>query len=210
MSRKVDARSNRMGITKGWNSRWYAEGVAYANNLIEDYKIRAVVDKELKSAGLDVVTIERSLKNLKIILTAAKPGVVIGRKGAGLSGLREKIAKVTKVNIELEVVEAKDPETYAKIVADTIANQIERRFSAKRAMNMAADKAMQKRASGIKIEIGGTIFGPSSIGTTIKTSRGTVPTQTLRANIDYAKSTAYTRGGTIGIKVWINKGELEA
>lgn len=209
MSRKVDARSNRIGITKGWNSKWFAEGASYADNLIDDFKIRKVINKKIRSAGLDTIMIERSLKNVKVILTVAKPGIVIGRKGSGLAELRTAISKVTKSNIELLVEEAKNPETHAKIVAESIAMQLERRFSAKRAINMAADKAMQKNVKGIKIDVGGTVFGPSSIGTVVKTIRGAVPTQTLRADIDFAKATAFTRGGTIGVKVWINKGELE-
>lgn len=209
MSRKVDARSNRVGITKKWNSSWFAEGASYAANLIEDFKIREILNKQLRTAGLDTVIIERSLKNIKIILTVAKPGVVIGRKGSGLALLRAKLAKVTKVNVELLVEEAKDPETHAKIVADTIAMQLERRYSAKRAINIAADKAMQKNAKGIKIDVGGTIFGPSSVATVVKTTRGTVPTQTLRADIDFAKATAHTRGGALGVKVWIHKGDID-
>ncbi len=208
MSRKVDARSNRIGITKGWNSKWFAEGESYANNLIEDYKIRKVINKKLRSAGLNTIIIERSLKNIKIILTVAKPGIVIGRKGSGLADLRAKLSKITKTNLELLVEEAKNPETHAKIIADTIAMQIERRYSAKRAINIAADKAMQKGAKGIKLQVGGTIFGPSSIATVVKTIRGAVPTQTLRVDIDFAKATAFTRGGSIGIKVWVNKGDL--
>jgi len=209
MSRKVDARSNRVGITKKCNSSWFAEGASYAANLIEDFKIREILNKQLRTAGLDTVIIERSLKNIKIILTVAKPGVVIGRKGSGLALLRAKLAKVTKVNVELLVEEAKDPETHAKIVADTIAMQLERRYSAKRAINIAADKAMQKNAKGIKIDVGGTIFGPSSVATVVKTTRGTVPTQTLRADIDFAKAKAHTRGGALGVKVWIHKGDID-
>lgn len=210
MSRKVDARANRVGITKGWHSVWYAEGEQYAQNLIEDAKIRKYIYSTLRTAGLDVVVIERSLKSVRIIIKAAKPGVVIGRKGVGLAQLRRGLEKLTKSEIEIpQMYEVKKPETYAKIVAESIAMRVERRISSKRAINIAADKTMDAGAKGVRIEIAGTLYGPSSIATVAYTVRGAVPTQTLRADVDFAKATAYTRGGTIGVKVWIYKGELE-
>ncbi len=207
MSRKIDPIGLRVGITKPWLSSWFAEGDRYADRVVEDAKIRAVLRKKLRTAGLDSILIERSIKSVKIIIRVTRPGVVIGRKGTGLSQIRESIKKITKDDIDLLIEEVKQPELSAPVVAETIAMQIEKRVSPKRAINVAADKAMESGAKGIKIEAGGTLFGPNSMGTVITTSRGPVPTQTLRADIDYAKTVAYTRGGTIGIKVWIYKGE---
>ena len=208
MSRKVDPRANRVGITKGWNSLWFADDKLYSKNLIEDYYIRKLLGKELRKAGLDKINIERSIKTLKIIIHVARPGVVIGRKGSELGALRIKLAKLTKSELDIQIEEIKKPEISAGIVSDTIAMQLERRMSARKSMNIAATKAMDAGAKGIKIVIKGTIYGPSTIGTTLSIYKGAIPTQTLRADIDFAKSVAHTIGGTLGTKVWIYKGNL--
>ncbi len=205
MSRKIDPRALRVGVTKPWLSSWFAEGNRYADRVVEDEKIRKILRKRLRTAGLDSILIERSIKSVKIIIRVTRPGVVIGRKGAGLSQIREEIKRITKSDIDLLIEEVKVPETSASVVAETIAMQIEKRINPKRAINVAADKSIEAGATGIKVEASGTLYGPNSMGTIIVTTRGPVPTQTLRADIDYAKTVAYTRGGTIGIKVWIYK-----
>lgn len=208
MSRKVDSRSLRAGITKGWNSIWFADTDLYSKNLLEDDKIRKYLSKTLRGAGLDLVLIERSIKSIKIIIRVSKPGLVIGRKGSGLAEIRSAISKITKSDIELLIEEVKNQNLSASIVAENIAMQIEKRISARRALSMAAEKSMDAGAKGIRIQVAGTVQGPNSIATEDVVYKGAVPAQTLRADIDFAKSTAYTRGGTIGIKVWIYKGEL--
>lgn len=209
MSRKINPAGLRVGITQDWKSTWYAEGDKYAAFLLEDNKIREYLKKALRSAGVEAILIERSIKALKIIIRVSRPGVVIGRKGAGLSEIRSKLAKITKYDVDLQIEEVKNPEASAPIVAEAVAMQIERRISAKRAINMAAEKAMNAGAKGIKLEINGTINGPNSIAMQDIVTKGAVPTQTLRADIDFAKGIAFTRGGTIGIKVWIYKGEVQ-
>lgn len=208
MSRKVDPRSMRMGITKNWKSLWFAEGSDYADRAIEDDKIRKYIYKSLRTAGVGEVIIERSIKTVKINIHVAKPGIVIGRKGTGLSEIRENLKKITKSEIDLQVEEVKKPEINANIVAETVAMQIEKRVSAKRAMNIAADKALESGAKGIRLETSGTVFGPNSIAVGLVTYRGAVPTQTIRADVNYAKAVAQTRGGSIGVKVWMYLGEL--
>jgi small subunit ribosomal protein S3 len=207
MSRRVDPRANRVGITTGWSSVWFAEGANYAKFLIEDSKIRNHLDRVLRSAGLDRVIIERSIKNLKVIIRVAKPGVVIGRKGGELEKLRKALYRITRSDLDLLIEEVKKPEQSAKIAADSIAMQLEKRISVKKAMNVTAEKAMESGALGFKVVVSGTIYGPSSIGTEVSTYRGAIPSQTLRADIDYSKSTAHTIGGTVGVKVWIYRGE---
>ncbi len=210
MSKKINPLAMRIGVTQPWKSLWFAEGNDYANKILEDDKIRTHLHKSLKTAGLGDVIIERSIKSLKILIRVARPGIVIGRKGVGLSDIREKMKKFTKADIDLQIEEVKQPEKNASIVADSIAMQLEKRIAPKRAMNMAADKAMEAGAKGIRIEASGTLFGPNSIAMTQITTRGAIPTQTIRADIDYAQSISYTRGGTIGVKVWLYKGEIES
>jgi len=209
MSRKINPTGLRVGVTQDWKSTWFAEGDRYADLLLEDYKIRKYLHRALRTAGVEAILIERSIKALKILIRVSRPGVVIGRKGVGLSEIRSKITKMTTSDIDLQIEEVKNPEASAPIVAEAIAMQIERRISAKRAINMAAEKAMNAGAKGIKLEISGTVNGPNSIAMNDIVTKGAVPTQTLRADIQFAKGTAFTRGGTIGIKVWVYKGEVE-
>jgi len=208
MSRKVNPTGLRVGVTKDWKSKWYAEDDQYGINLIEDDKIRRYLRKELKTSGLSVILIERSIKNIKITIRVARPGVVIGRRGTGLAKLREYLKEVTTADIDLQIEEIKNAETHARVVAQNVAMQLERRISSRRASNTVADKAIEQGAKGIKIQVSGTIYGPNSLAIRQLTTRGAVPTQTLRADIDYACVTASTRGGTIGVKVWVYKGEI--
>lgn len=208
MSRAVSATANRAGITKDWNSVWFATNADYSKFLLEDYNIRQYLFERLRVANIDSVIIKRQIGSIKIIVKVGKPGIAIGRKGKDLAIVREALQKMTESKLEIIVEEVKRPDTSAKIIADTIAMQLEKRFSPKRALNIAADKAVQQGAKGVKIVIGGTIFGPSSIASVLKTTRGALPTQTLRKDITFAKSTAHTIGGTIGVKVWINNGDI--
>ena len=207
MSRKINPTGFRVGITKGWQSNWFAEDSRYADAVVEDDKIRTYLKKELRSAGVEVILIDRSIKSIKMTIKVARPGVVIGRKGSGLALIRQGLQKITESDIDLQIEEVKSPETSASIVAETVAMQIERRVYARRAINIAADKAMDAGAKGAKVQVSGTVNGPNSIALTDIANRGAVPTQTLRADIDYAVTVAKTRGGTIGVKVWIYKGE---
>ncbi len=208
MSRKVDVRALRVGVTKNWTSVWFAEDDVYARNLIEDDRIRKYLNAKLRTAGLDQVIIERSIQKVSIIIKVSKPGIVIGRKGSGLSMLRGDLTKITKSDIDLQVEEVKKADLSAAILAETLAMQIERRTHVKRAMNSTVKRAMEAGALGAKVQVSGTINGPNSIAMIDNAAAGTIPTQTLRADIEYAKTTAFTRGGTIGIKVWLHKGEI--
>lgn len=209
MSRKVDTRALRTGVTKDWASTWFAEGHLYADNLVEDDKIRKCLKKKLRSSGVDEIKIERSIQKLTIIIRVAKPGIVIGKKGSGLAEIRTALAKITKSDIDLQVEEVKKPDLSASILAENLAMQIERRIHVKRAMNAMIRRTMEAGAKGVKVQISGTVNGPNSIAMLDKAKEGSVPTQTIRADIDFDKATAYTRGGSIGIKVWVYKGEIE-
>lgn len=208
MSRRVDPRGMRVGVTQNWKSIWFADADLYAKNLIEDDKIRRYLQKSLRGAGLEDILIERSIKSVKIIIRVSKPGLVIGRRGTGLADMRGHINKFTKSDIELLVEEVKEPYFSANIVAETVALQLEKRVNYRRAINMAVEKSMDAGAKGCRIVVSGVVQGPNSIAMEESVTKGAVPSHTLRANIDYAKATAYTRGGTIGIKVWIYKGEI--
>ena len=209
MSRKVDARGLRAGITRAWKSSWFSDDKdVYSKYLLEDDKIRKLLYRSLRSSGVHEIIIERSIKSVKILIRVAKPGVVIGRKGSGLTEIRASVSKITKSEIELQIEEVKSPNTSANIIAESIAMQIEKRISARRAMNIAAERAMDSGAKGVRIVIAGTVQGPNSIAVEDGVIKGAVPSQTLRADIDFSKAVAYTRGGTIGIKVWVNNGEI--
>lgn len=210
MSRRVDSRGMRVGVTKEWLSSWFAEDDLYAKNLNEDDKIRKYLAKALRGAGVDAILIERSIKAVKVTIKVSKPGIVIGKKGSGLGIIRANISKLTKSDIELQVEEVKNPNLSANIIAENIALQIEKRISARRSMNVAAERAMDAGAKGVKIRIAGTVQGPNSIAVEEQTTKGSVPSQTLRADIDFAKAVSYTRGGTIGVKVWLHKGEISS
>ena len=209
MSKKINPNAMRIGVTKPWKSLWYAENGRYADAVVEDDKIRTYLTKSLRTSGLDELIIERSIKAVKILIRVSRPGVVIGRKGVGLSQIREDLKKITKSEIDLQIEEVKKPEGRANIIAEAVAMQVERRVSARRAINIAADKAIEAGVLGVKVQIGGTVHGPNSIGTSFLTTRGAVPTQTIRADVEYAKAVAHTRGGTIGVKVWVYHGEIE-
>lgn len=204
MGQKVNPTGYRLNVIYDWKSRWYSER-DYAKYVLEDKRIRDFLKKRHSEAGITSVIIERFANALKLKLTVARPGLLIGRGGSGLATLREELLRFTKSKVEIEVGEFKNPELSASLVASEIAHAIERRYPVKRIMNTMAEKVRGKGAFGVKIICSGVISGPSSIGRRERVVRGSVPTQTLRANIDFAIETAFTTYGTIGVKVWVHK-----
>jgi small subunit ribosomal protein S3 len=215
MGQKVNPIGFRLGITFPWKSRWYAGAADYSNKVFEDYRLRKYLQEKLANAGLVETDIERSLTTIKVILFVARPGVVIGKGGANLEGVKKEIERILnvskqkkdKVRVELKVEEVKKPDLSAKLVAERIADQLIKRYPHRRAVNQALEKVMGAGAQGVKIALSGRIGG-AEIGRAEKYFQGKVPTQTLRANIDYYQSPARTRSGYVGIKVWIYKGEV--
>lgn len=215
MGQKVNPIGFRLGNTFTWKSRWFSDPKNYADKVLEDYKVRKFLNKKLTSAGLVKVDIERSLTAIKVILFVSRPGVVIGKGGSNLEIIKKAIERILnvsklkkdKVKIDLRVEEVKKPDLSAKLVAERIVGQLVKRYPHRRAVNQALEKTMQAGAKGIKIQLAGRVGG-AEIGRTEKYFEGSVPTQTLRANIDYHQTPANTRSGYVGIKVWIYKGEV--
>jgi len=207
LGRKVHPNGFRLKVIRDWNARWFAEGRKYANLLHEDFAIRNLVKKEVGQAGISRVEIERFPNQVQVIVWTAKPGVVIGRKGAAVKELRNSLRKLTGKAVKLEVEEITSPETDAVLVAESITGQIERRVSHSRAMKRAVQLAMRQGAKGIRIEIGGRLNG-SEMARKEKLIDGRGPRNTLRADIDYGTAEALTTYGRIGVKVWIYKGEV--
>lgn len=207
MGRKVHPYGFRLGIIKPWRARWYAEGKKYADLLAEDIEIRDRIRKEMGRAGISEIEIERFPKEISIIIHTAKPGIVIGRKGASVNALRRQLEEMTKKRVHIEVKEVEQPELDAYLVAENIATQLEKRISHRRAMKRAASQAMRLGAKGIKIVCGGRLAG-AEMARREWVVEGRVPRQTLRADIDYAQSEALTTYGRIGVKVWIYKGDV--
>lgn len=216
MGQKVHPTGFRLGITFDWKSRWYTNPSDYSNKVLEDYKLRKYLKKKLANAGLVEIGIERSVKKIKIIISVSRPGVVIGRGGSNLEEVRQDVEKILnvsklkkdKVQIDIQVSEVTEPNLSAKLVAERIAQQLITRYPHRRAVKQALERVMQAGAKGVKIQLSGRIGG-AEIGRTEKYGEGSVPTQTLRANIDYYQEAAKTRSGYVGIKVWIYKGEKE-
>ncbi len=207
MGRKVHPTVYRLGINKTWDARWYAQGPQYAEFLREDLKIRKIVRDRLQKAGLSKIEIERFAKQIIVTLHTAKPGIVIGRRGASVNDLRKELEDMTGKKVRIEVKEIKRPELDAYLVAESIVEQLERRISHKRAMKQAISRTMRAGAQGIRIMCGGRLSG-SEMARREWQREGRVPLQTLRADIDYAKAEALTTFGRIGVKVWIYKGEV--
>lgn len=215
MGQKVNPISYRIGNLLTWSSRWYADEKSYAQNLLEDKKIRDFLEEHLKAAGLVNIEIERSINTIKVILHVSRPGVVIGRGGTNLEQLKMDLAKLLKINLSDpkgrklvidNIVEVKKPDLSAKLVGERIIDQLLKRYPARRAVMQALERSMNAGAKGIKIVLAGRIGG-AEIGRKEKYVQGTVPTQTLRADIDYAEAPAKTKSGYVGVKVWIYKGE---
>lgn len=209
MGQKVNPIGLRLGINRTWDSRWFANDRDYGNLLHEDLQIRTFVNKRLAQAGVSKVIIERPAKKARITIHTARPGVVIGKKGADIERLRLEIAKMTNSELHLNIVEIRKPEIDAKLVADNIAQQLERRVAFRRAMKRAVQSAMRLGALGIRINCGGRLGG-AEIARTEWYREGRVPLHTLRADVDYGESTAMTAYGTCGVKVWVFTGEIMA
>jgi small subunit ribosomal protein S3 len=207
MGQKVNPIGFRLGVNRNWDSRWYAEGREYGRLLHEDRRIREYLQKKLKNAGISRIIIERPHRKCRVTIHTARPGVIIGKKGADIEKLRRELASMTDSEVHLNIVEVRKPEIDAQLVADNIAQQLERRVAFRRAMKRAVQSAMRMGAEGIRINCAGRLGG-AEIARTEWYREGRVPLHTLRAHIDYGTATAVTAYGTNGIKVWIFKGEL--
>jgi small subunit ribosomal protein S3 len=206
MGQKVNPIGLRLGINRTWDSRWYADG-DYGELLHEDLKIRSFLTKRLSQAGVARVVIERPAKKARITIHTARPGVVIGKKGADIERLRREVTKLTDSEVHINIVEIRKPEIEAQLVAENIAQQLERRVAFRRAMKRAVQSAMRLGALGIRINCGGRLGG-AEIARAEWYREGRVPLHTLRADVDYGTATARTAYGTCGVKVWVFKGEI--
>ncbi len=206
MGQKVNPIGLRLGINRTWDSRWFAEG-DYAKQLHEDFRIRDFLKKRLAQAGISRVIVERPAKKARITIHSARPGVVIGKKGQDIDVLKNELQKMTGGEVHLNIVEVRKPELDAQLVADSIAQQLERRVSFRRAMKRSVQSAMRQGAEGIRINCGGRLGG-AEIARVEWYREGRVPLHTLRADVDYGTSTANTTYGACGVKVWIFKGEI--
>lgn len=208
MGQKVDPRSFRLQLSKNWRSRWFADGAQYRKQLKEDLEVRKLIaEKYGRRGAINRVVIERAPNLVTVTIYTAKAGVVIGRGGSGAQELKASIEKILKTGVRVNIEEIKKPELYAKVVADNIAGQLERRMNFRRVIKMTAQNTMRAGAKGIRIEVAGRLNN-AEMARREKEIQGSVPLHTLRADIDYALVTAHTAAGTIGVKVWINKGEV--
>jgi small subunit ribosomal protein S3 len=207
VGQKVNPHGLRVGIIKDWDARWYASKKDFADNLIEDVKLREMLKKQLFHAGISKIEIERAANRIKVNIYTAKPGIVIGKGGTGVDALKKDIEKFTKKTTILNIVEVKSPDMDAQLVAENIAAQLERRISFRRAMKQAMQRTMKAGAKGIKTMVSGRLGG-ADIARSEGYHEGTIPLQTLRADIDYGFAEADTTFGKIGVKVWIYKGEV--
>jgi len=207
MGHKSNPIGMRLQINRTWDSRWYAEGSSYGQLLLEDLKIRRYIMDTLKQAAISKVVIERPAKLCRISIFAARPGVIIGKKGSDIDKLRKKLGAMTSSEVSLNIVEIRKPEVDARLVAQGIADQLERRIAFRRAMKRAVQSAMRLGADGIKVYCGGRLGG-AEIARSESYREGRVPLHTLRANIDYAEAEAHTSYGVCGVKVWVFKGEI--
>ncbi len=208
MGHKVNPIGLRLGINRTWDSRWYADG-GYSDLLHEDLAVREALRKRLQQAGVSRIVIERPAKKARITIHTARPGVVIGKKGADIEKLRRDLQQMTGNDVHLNIVEIRKPEIDARLVAENIAQQLERRVAFRRAMKRAVQSAMRLGAQGIRINCGGRLGG-AEIARTEWYREGRVPLHTLRADVDFGEATAKTTYGTCGVKVWVFKGEILA
>jgi len=206
VGQKVHPKGLRIGIIRDWDARWYA-GRNFSELLIEDIKLRRYIKKRLYAAGISGIEIERAANRIKVAIHTAKPGIVIGRGGTEVENLRKTLEKMTKKQVSVNIVEIKKPELEAQLVAESVAAQLEKRISFRRAMKQAVSRAMRLGAQGIKIGCSGRLAG-AEIARSEWYSEGKVPLHTLRANIDYGIAEANTTYGKIGVKCWIYKGEI--
>ena len=206
MGQKVNPHGLRVGVIKEWDSKWYAEK-DFADNLVEDYQLRKFIKKELYSAGISRIEIERAAGRVKLIIYTAKPGYVIGKGGAEIEKLKARVQKMTPSKLFIDIKEVKKPDKDAQLVAENIAQQLENRVSFRRAMKSTMSRTMKAGALGIKTSVSGRLGGADMARTEFY-SEGTIPLQTLRADIDYGFAEADTTYGKVGVKVWIYKGEV--
>lgn len=208
MGQKINPTGYRVGITKDWYSRWYAPKAGYANFVHEDLVLRKFLKEKLDQAGVKSIEIERTENEISIVLKVSKPGIVIGRGGAGVEELEKAIKKLTKAKIKITAEEIKTPEIEAQLVADYVCRQLKRRVPYRRVAMFALNSAMDKGAKGIKIKFAGVLSGSNTIARSETYTLGSIPLQTLRADIDYAQVDCHLLYGTVGVKVWIYKGEI--
>ena len=207
MGQKMHPHGLRVGVIKDWNSKWYADSKNFSDYLVEDHKIREYVKKKLFVSGISKIEIERTPKFVKVNVYTAKPGLVIGKGGNYAETLKNELVKMINKDVNLNIVEVKNIDTDAQLVAENIANQLERRISFRRAMKQCMQKSMKAGALGIKTAVSGRLGGADMARTEFY-KEGTIPLQTLRADIDYGFAEADTTYGKIGVKVWIYKGEV--
>jgi small subunit ribosomal protein S3 len=209
VGQKVNPHGMRLGIIKDWNAKWYANDKDFADLLIEDNKIREFLKKKLFHAGISKIVIERTANRVKVNIFTAKPGIVIGKGGSGVDELKKTLEKMTKKSILVNIVEVKNPETDAQLVAENIAAQLEKRVSFRKAMKQSMQRSMKYGVKGIKTAVAGRLGG-AEMARTEGYHEGTIPLHTLRADIDYGFAEAITTYGKTGVKVWIYKGEVLA
>jgi len=207
MGQKVNPIAIRLGIVKDWSSRWYASAKDFSDTLYADIQIREYLRKKLYQAGISRIQIDRPARNARVTIYAARPGVIIGKSGKEVEGLRDEISKVMKVPVHVSIEEVRKPELDAKLVAESVAQQLVKRIMFRRAMKKAVSSALRAGAQGIKITVSGRLGG-AEIARTEWYREGRVPLQTFRADIDYGLAEAHTTYGVIGVKVWIFKGEV--
>jgi small subunit ribosomal protein S3 len=207
LGQKVHPHGLRVGVIKDWDAKWYANNKNFADFLIEDNKVREYVKSKLYTAGISKTEIERAANRVKLNIFTAKPGIVIGRGGEGVDKLKKELEKLTGKNVLINIVEVKNPETDAQLVAENIAAQLEKRISFRKAMKQSINRAMRAGSKGVKVICAGRLGG-AEIARSEGYHEGTIPLQTLRADIDYGFAEADTTYGKIGVKVWIYKGEV--
>ena len=206
MGQKVNPYGIRLGINKTWSSRWFSRN-EYTKLLHQDLKIKNYVEKKLKNASISKINIERAAKKLRLSIYSSRPGIIIGKKGADIETLKKDLSNMSNLEVFLDIKEIRKPEVEAKLVAENIASQLEKRISFRRAMKKAVQSAMRLGAKGVKVVCSGRLGG-AEIARTEKYHEGSVPLHTLRGDIDYSTAEAETTYGICGIKVWINKGEI--
>ena len=209
MGQKVNPHGLRVGIIKDWDSRWYADKKSFGDSLVEDYNLRVFLKKKLFQAGVDKIEIEKFANKIRVSIHAGKPGIIIGKGGSEIEKLKKELEQMTGKTIILNVIEVKVPDMSAQLVAENIASQLERRISFRKAMKQCMGRTMKLGAKGIKTYVAGRVGG-AEIARTEQYHEGTIPLQTLRADIDYGFAEADTTYGKLGVKVWIYKGEILA
>lgn len=207
MGQKVHPHGARVGVIKDWDTRWYADKKQFADNLVEDHKIRTYLKDKLYAAGISRIEIERAANKITIGIHTGKPGIVIGKGGAGVELVKKEVEKMTGRAVNLNIYEIRRPETNAQLIAESIASQLERRISFRRAMKQSIGRAIKAGAKGIKTQVSGRLGG-ADIARSESYNEGSIPLQTLRADIEYGFAEAKTTYGRIGCKVWVYKGEI--